>query len=360
MSNKWNAETEVTPERNFRRKERSMCIENSTCNENSMWKGLSERAACRRRSASVRALCMVWCLSLTAGVLLTEAQAQTADPRIAFPSAMVSLPTFPITNSILLEKAPADACYYGIGNNAVPDDGAYGYGGVPVEAANCSRTTDGQAKVNQAYIWGLTSGSGGDLWFGTMANTLCVSQSGILGLVFAYQTTDNAWVCEYNKSAWFTPVYGGSGPAAVIGDLRPSRIYWYNSSSGLHDVTPPVPPATQAGWGPANVNQLLVYTAGLRSAAYLPGLGGAPNMVVLAGIALNPLMGINLFVFNASTQPSSAASACPSTLTSASTSPIKGLPGAASMRPSPIAPATPTEAQLTEAFCGTRALKTTR
>jgi len=214
---------------------------------------------------------------------------------------MVSLPTFPITNSILLEKAPADACYYGIGNNAVPDDGAYGYGGVPVEAANCSRTTDGQAKVNQAYIWGLTSGSGGDLWFGTMANTLCVSQSGILGLVFAYQTTDNAWVCEYNKSAWFTPVYGGSGPAAVIGDLRPSRIYWYNSSSGLHDVTPPVPPATQAGWGPANVNQLLVYTAGLRSAAYLPGLGGAPNMVVLAGIALNPLMGINLFVFNAST-----------------------------------------------------------
>ncbi len=38
MSDKWNAETEVTPERNFRRKERSMSIENGTCIENSMWK----------------------------------------------------------------------------------------------------------------------------------------------------------------------------------------------------------------------------------------------------------------------------------------------------------------------------------
>ncbi|MGB7592508.1 MAG: hypothetical protein WCD04_15635 [Terriglobia bacterium] len=303
MSDKWNAETEVTPERNFRRKERSMSIENGTCIENSMWKRLSERAACRTESVSVRALCMLWCMSLIAGVLLTEAQAQTAAPRIAFPSATVTLPTFSIANSKVLAKAPEDACYYGIGNNLIADDG---YGGVPVQADNCIRIADGQTKVNQAYVWGLTSaGSGGsDIWFGTMSNTLCTVQGAMLGLSgSAYTTPDNAWVCEFGSSAWDTPVFGG---VAAAGDLRPARIYWYNSSSGLHDVTPGVPPTTHAGWLPTNVYPLLLATAGLRSAATLPGSlsgnpSGTPDMVVLAGPALETALGINLFVFNATT-----------------------------------------------------------
>ena len=265
------------------------------CIENSMWKGLFERVACRTKSASVRALCMLWCMSLIAGVLLTEAQAQTAAPRVAFPSAMVSLPTFPIANSKVLAKAPEDACYYGIGNNLITDDG---YGGVPVEAANCTRIADGQTKVNQAYVWGLTSaGSGGsDIWFGTMSNTLCTVQGALLGLSGSgYTTPDNAWACEFGSSAWDTPVFGG---VASAGDLRPPRIYWYNSSSGLHDVTPGVPATTPAGWGPTNVYPLLVATTGLRSAATLPG---NPPMVVLAGPALQSALGINMFVFNATT-----------------------------------------------------------
>ena len=271
--------------------------------ENSMWKRLSERAACRTKSASVRALCMLWCLSLIAGVLLTEAQAQTAAPEIALPRAMVSLPTFPIANSKVLAKAPEDACYYGIGNNLIADDG---FEGVPVQADNCTRTANGQPKVNQSYVWGLTSaGSGGsDIWFGTMSNTLCTAQGAILGLsASGYTTPNNAWVCEFGKSAWDTPVFGG---VAAAGDLRPARIYWYNSSSGLHDVTPGVPPTTPAGWLPTNVYPLLVGTAGLRSAATLPGsLSGnpprTPDMVMLAGPALQSTLGINLFVFNATT-----------------------------------------------------------
>jgi len=234
-------------------------------------------------------------MSLIAGVLLTEAQAQTAAPRVAFPSAMVSLPTFPIANSKVLAKAPEDACYYGIGNNLITDDG---YGGVPVEAANCTRIADGQTKVNQAYVWGLTSaGSGGsDIWFGTMSNTLCTVQGALLGLSGSgYTTPDNAWACEFGSSAWDTPVFGG---VASAGDLRPPRIYWYNSSSGLHDVTPGVPATTPAGWGPTNVYPLLVATTGLRSAATLPG---NPPMVVLAGPALQSALGINMFVFNATT-----------------------------------------------------------
>jgi len=107
------------------------------CIENSAWKRLSKRAACRPESASVRALCMLCSLSLLAAVDLTVAQAQTAAPQIALPSGTISLPTVPIANSKLLAKAPADACYYGIGNNLVPDDG---FMGVPVQAKNCIRT----------------------------------------------------------------------------------------------------------------------------------------------------------------------------------------------------------------------------
>ena len=276
------------------------------CIENSAWKRLSKRAACRPEFTSMRALCMLCSLSLLAAVNLTVAQAQTAVPQIALPSATISLPTAPIANSKLLAKAPADACYYGIGNNLVPDDG---FMGVPVQAKHCIRTTNGQPKVNQSYVWGLTSaGSGGsDIWFGTMSNTLCTAQGSLLGMSGSgYTTPDNAWACEFGSSAW-DPLYGGL-PAA--GDLRPARIYWYNSSSGLHDATPgvPPPPATPApaGWLPNTVDPRLFATAGLRSAATLPGglsgnPKGTPDMVVLAGPALQSAMGINLFVFNAAT-----------------------------------------------------------
>jgi len=177
-----------------------------------------------------------------------------------------------------------------------------------VQAKNCIRTTNGQPKVNQSYLWGITSaGSGGsDIWFGTMSNTLCTAQGSLLGMSGSgYTTPDNAWACEFGSSAW-DPLYGG---LAAAGDLRPARIYWYNSSSGLHDVTPECLPACnsgKAGWLPNTVDPRLFATAGLRSAATLPGglsgnPKGTPDMVVLAGPALQSAMGINLFVFNAAT-----------------------------------------------------------
>ena len=72
-------------------------------------------------------------------------------------------------------------------------------------------------------------------------------------------------------------------------------------------MTPGYPnPATTAGWGPTNVNKLLIATTGIRSAVTLPGSlpgnpAGTPDMVMLAGPAMVSSLGINAFVFNAKT-----------------------------------------------------------
>ena len=92
----------------------------------------------------VRVLCVMVLLAALAGILSSPANAQTTTP------------TVPVANSQVLAKAPFDACYYGLGLNALTDDGA---GGVPVEAQNCvktvnSETLTGQPKVNQAYVGG--------------------------------------------------------------------------------------------------------------------------------------------------------------------------------------------------------------
>lgn len=123
----------------------------------------------------------------------------------------------------------------------------------------------GRLKTNQAYVWGLTE-SGGSLWFGTIANTLCIVMNGV-GIP-AHQT--DAWTCE-----------GG------IRDNRPPRIFTYNlATNRLADMTGQVLNALPVD------SERLLETVGLRSA------GAHGGVVFLGGIGPN---GVNLFAFNAAT-----------------------------------------------------------
>ncbi len=130
-------------------------------------------------------------------------------------------------------------------------------------------------------------------------------------------------------------------------------------------MTPGVPPTTHAGWLPTNVYPLLLATAGLRSAATLPGSlsgnpSGTPDMVVLAGPALETALGINLFVFNATTHAYIGSFSLPQYSDIRKYVTYQGITGSGIMWLLPIAPATPTAPQPAEAFCCTRAFKTTR
>lgn len=171
---------------------------------------------------------------------------------------------FATTKWNLLAKAPADECYYGLGN---PGNG-------PFSAANLPACTGGQPKVNQAYIWGLVE-NGDNLWFGTIANTHCLVIGGYLGLSIPHENL--SWVCEFG-----TPP--GSNP---LGDFRTPKIYTYNTETEtLTDKNPLIIAA-----GALHTNRLNS-TVGLRSA------GAIGDLVILAGPGFG---GINLFAFNGST-----------------------------------------------------------
>ena len=55
----------------------------------------------------------------------------------------------------------------------------------------------GKAKVNQAYVWGLTR-TGSQVWFGTGANTFCLTSGA--DLAFTTPLVNDDFVCEYGES----------------------------------------------------------------------------------------------------------------------------------------------------------------
>ncbi|NOY58070.1 MAG: T9SS type A sorting domain-containing protein [Calditrichaeota bacterium] len=178
----------------------------------------------------------------------------------------------PTLGNWLLAKAAPDECFFGIGNpsnNYNPQ-----LNNLPIDCSG-----GGKPKVNQAYIWGLTS-AGDSLWFGTWANGLqqvLGSISLALGVDFPPIQT-NSWVAEFGASPLSPPLPSG------FGDWRPPRIFVYNPSRATLTEKIPTNPA------------LLSTTAGIRSA-------GAVGDVVIFGGPTSVLggTGINLFAFNAQT-----------------------------------------------------------
>jgi len=188
---------------------------------------------------------------------------------VAFAPATHAQTPLNTTVMTLLGQAPADECYTGLGLNTVHD--------YPPCAA-------GQIlKVNQAYVWSEAD-SGGDVWFGTTANPLCLTEGGVtqgsIGTT-PYQTP--SWVCEYADSPYVPPLPGS------LGDFRPPKIYVYNKATGvLTDKTP-----TDSGPS-GSLDPLLKKTSGLR-AATITG-----NYVIFSGPSLTG--GLNFFAFQIDTQ----------------------------------------------------------
>lgn len=157
---------------------------------------------------------------------------------------------------------------------APPEELFVRIGGPYYELGQQPPGTDGQPKVNQAYVWGMTR-AGNSIWFGTAANPVSLVIGGLLGISIPFEN-------EYQVSEFWRSQYPGISPLLkpFLGDWRPPRIYRYQPGNGVQDVTPNDP--------------LLSNTIGLRSA------GASEEIVLLAGPALTQL-GINVFAFDAQT-----------------------------------------------------------
>ena len=167
----------------------------------------------------------------------------------------------------LLAKAAPDECFDGIGfpiTATLPDCG------------------DGQPKVNEAYVWGMTDYSQ-TIWFGTAPNVHCLVMGGFLGSTIPIQT--DSYACEFGAGPNTPPL-----PDA-IGDWRPPSVYVYDTTDDtLTDVSPNG--LTGYPFDPRFVSN----TLGIRSA------GTLDHYVFFGGPAFTPTNSINLFLYDAATE----------------------------------------------------------
>lgn len=200
-------------------------------------------------------------------------------PRLAAQPPNQAIPLLPTTNGSLRAKAQPDECFsiFGIGYN------------LPFTKPPCFFATP---KANQAYIWGITDGETGELWFGTVANPQCVTEGGLSAVSqppnlnpVPYKT--GSWVCEFGKSP-----YSPALLPPIIGDFRPPQMFYYNKTTfQLTEVTPKAPVSST---NPLGLDPLVESTLGVHAAVTIG------NVVLLAGESLLQDR-INLFAFNAGT-----------------------------------------------------------
>ncbi|MFY1637955.1 hypothetical protein ACN27F_32550 [Solwaraspora sp. WMMB335] len=166
----------------------------------------------------------------------------------------------------LLAKATPDECFNGIG---LP---------YPV-GPPCA---EGQAKVNQAYVWSLAQAND-RLWFGTGANVNCIVTGATLSLPTPRITDD--YVCEFAESQ---VVKENPIMPVTVGDHRQPRAYVYDLST--QTLTEKTADITNAS---ADDLSRLRRTLGLRAG------GTHQGVVLLAGPALG--MSVNMFAFDTAT-----------------------------------------------------------
>jgi hypothetical protein len=166
----------------------------------------------------------------------------------------------------LLAKAAPDECFAGVG--------------LPYPAG--PPCAEGQPKVNQSYLWGITR-AGHRLWFGTGANVNCMTSG--RNLRNTNPNLNDDWVCEYGQSQI---AKRNPGLPPTLGDHRPPRIYTYDTRHDrLTEKTEEIRAAS-----PADANRLTT-TAGIRAA------GSHRGVALLGGPALGE--SINLFAFDTDT-----------------------------------------------------------
>jgi len=167
----------------------------------------------------------------------------------------------------LLAKAQPDECFNGIGQS---------YPAGPPCA-------EGQAKVNQAYVWGLTK-VGKNVWFGTGAQPNCLTTGATLDVI--KPTVNSNDVCEYGESQNLRD--DPSWPVE-IGDQRPPEVWLHDTRTGKT-----VDKSGEIRSRSAADAERLHDTIGLRAA------GNLSDVVLLGGPALGGTM--NLFAFDNATR----------------------------------------------------------
>ncbi|WP_422769503.1 hypothetical protein ACN28C_22465 [Plantactinospora sp. WMMC1484] len=165
----------------------------------------------------------------------------------------------------LLAKAQPDECFDGVGQ--------------PYPAG--PPCAEGQPKVNQAYVWGITL-TGNHLWFGTGANLHCLTSGRTLDA--KNPSLNDDWVCEYGESQI---AKRNPNLPPYLGDHRMPRLYQYDLRH--RRLTEKTSAATASPTG----LQLLQGTAGIRAA------GSHRGVVFFAGPGINATM--NMFAFDADT-----------------------------------------------------------
>ncbi|MDT4990883.1 MAG: hypothetical protein QOH97_775 [Actinoplanes sp.] len=196
--------------------------------------------------------------------LLGSAAAVVLGLSITFVTVGAYAADDPGYTSELLGKAQPDECFNGVGQ-LYP-------AGPP-----CA---EGQAKVNQSYVWGLTR-VGTQVWFGTGPNVFCMTSGANLG-----QTTpllNDDYVCEYGQSQ-----VAKKGVPAPVGDFRPPQIWMYDSANKtLTNRSSEILNAS------AGDSRRLRSTLGIRSA------GNANGIAFFAGPTLETTL--NIFAFDTTT-----------------------------------------------------------
>lgn len=185
-----------------------------------------------------------------------------------------------------LAKAVPDEYFYGIGsalNNYVGTAFTYDYPDLLSGVAT--------AKVNQAYVWGMTK-TAGHLWIGTGPNVDALMAGQYLRQTNATFMGDGVSVMEFGDG-----IFGQTnGLSPEIGDWRPPDMFSFElATSNLVNLALSLPPAAEA---------LRLQTLGFRSAGASPGTAEhTQGLVFLAGPHLTAQQGggINLFAFDALT-----------------------------------------------------------
>ncbi len=176
------------------------------------------------------------------------------------------------TNAYLRGKAQPDECWVGIGQNT------------PFSRPPCI-FNNGRPKVNQAYVWAMAE-AGQNIWFGTIANPQCITQSGLFPPNSLVPYATESWACEFDKSPYVPALLPG-----IIGDFRPPQMFVYNKTTRqVTEITPRVPVSLT---NPLGIDPLMYITRGIRAAAVIN------NMVLFAGPSL--VSGLNLFAYRADT-----------------------------------------------------------
>jgi len=225
------------------------------------------------------ALAACFCFALPLSAQLTQQDITL----LAYWAQNSNTPPTPVQTSYewsVATHANADECFYGLAGsdplNATKNNGSFfsSYpNDLPEAAVSGCISAGAKPKINQAYVWGLTV-NGDDVWFSTVANTLCLVLDGFYGGM-PDATLTNDYVCD--------------GKANLLEDFKPARMYVYNSASGLTDLTPSVLAAGDLNlYNPATGS----FVYGLRSA------GNFGGVVFFGGLDLKS-SNVVMFAFNA-------------------------------------------------------------